>query len=257
MNETIKIKSVSGHLLDNQLSWPKKTAHPVPLVILCHGFLANSHNLFMPALRRRLLRQGYAVFRYDQPGHGFSPGRKSEVTLPRNVEDLQKIIGVLEKDERLDLSRLAVIGHSLGGVTALMAGEVGPRIKRIIAVAAALNFEKVFKQLMANGKMFERHGEIYYRSLPFLRAQRCEKSLWPYTKKFNFEARVRKIKAAVLLIAGERDNTIPLELARETYHHLPGAKKLVVVKNCGHLFLKPRPQRQMFHEIITWLHHEK
>lgn len=257
MNETIRIKSVTGHLLDNQLSWPKKKERPAPLVILCHGFLANSHNLFLPALRRRLLRQGYAVFRYDQPGHGRSSGRKSEVTLPRNVEDLQKIIDILEKNRRLDLSRLAVIGHSFGGITALMAGEVEPRIKRIGAIAAALNFEKVFKQLMSNGKMFERDGVIYYRSLRFMRAQRCEKTLWPYTQKFRFEERVRKIRANVLLVAGERDSTVPLELARETYHRLPGVKKLVVIKNCGHLFLKPWSQRQMFSEIIVWLHHAK
>ncbi len=44
------------------------------------------------------------------------PGGKSEVTLSRNVRDLGKIIDILEKDKRLRLEHLTVIGHSLGGL---------------------------------------------------------------------------------------------------------------------------------------------
>ncbi len=257
MNETLRLKSVTGHLLDNQLSWPKTKKLPVPLVILCHGFLAHSRTLFFPALRRLLISRGYAVFRYDQAGHGLSPGRKSDVTLPRNVKDLRALINLLEKDSRLDLSHLAVIGHSLGGITALMAGEVEPRIKRIVAIGSALNFENVVRRLMNKGQMFERDGAVYFRPFKVLPGQRCEKTLWPYAKKFRFDERVKKIKAAVLLIAGGKDKTIPAELARETYNHLAGPKKLVLIKNSNHLFIMPGVQRKMFSEIILWLRRKK
>ncbi len=253
MNETLKIKSVTGHLLDNQLSWPKGKKRPVPLVILCHGFLAHSQLLFFPALKRLLHYYGYAVFSYDFPGHGFSPGSKSEVTLPRNIKDLHNIINALEKDDRLNLSRLIVIGHSLGGITALMSGVTDRRIKRIVAIGAALNFEEAVRQLLANGKMFYRDGTIYFQFSKMFPAQRCDKTLWSYTNKFNFKDRAEKIKAAVLMIAGEKDDIIPLKLTQETYRRLSGVKKITVIKKCGHLFIAPSHQRQLFRAIIKWL----
>lgn len=257
MNETIKIKSVVGHLLDNQLSWPKNPQYPVLLVILCHGFLAHRRFLFFPALRQALRKNGYAVLTYDQPGHGGSPGRKQEVTLPRNVDDLKRIIDILEKDKRLDLSQLTVVGHSLGGFSVLMTAEVDPRIKRVITIGAALNFEKGIKQLFDRGKLFRRGQAVYYRAAPFLMAQKCEESLWPYHQKFNFEQRVKRIKAEVLLIGGEKDRTVPMEFVEETYRELECPKKIVMIKNSGHFFMKPRAKKQMLNEVVKWLHHTR
>lgn len=257
MNETIRIKSVTGHLLDNQLSWPKKAARPAPLVILCHGFLAHWRFLFFPALRQALRKNGYAVFTYDQPGHGGSPGRKQEVTLPRNVDDLKRIMDILEKDDRLDLSHLTVIGHSLGGFLVLMAAEVDNRIKRVITVGAALNFEKGIQRLFDRGKMFRRGQTVYYRPSPLLPVQKCEESLWPYHRKFNFEQRVKKIKAKVLLIGGANDRTVPVELVEETYRELECQKEVVIIKNTGHWFMKPRAKKRVLNEIVTWLRHTR
>lgn len=138
-----------------------------------------------------------------------------------------------------------------------MAAGGDPRLKKIVAIGSALNFENVVRRLMNKGQMFERHGMIHYRPFKFLLAQRCGKTLCSYAKKFRFGQRVKKIRAAVLLIAGGKDETISAEQVRETYNHLQAPKKFVLIKNSNHLFLTPGDQRKMFAEIIKWLNQKK
>ncbi|MFC1721314.1 alpha/beta hydrolase [Patescibacteria group bacterium] len=253
MKQDLYFTTKRGEKLCGVLELPDDTKQPVPIVIYCHGFLGSKNMLFASALARGLVRQGFGVYRFDLPGHGKSTGDKYEVTLPRNIEDVSGIIDMLSELPEIDKSRIAVMGHSYGGTTALLVPAFDSRVKVAISLGSALNFKAIINHMIKAGKMIARNGYLYYNLVPFFVKQRCHKTLYPYSQKFDFATESAKVKIPILLINGARDNTIPLRLARETVAALPGKKKLVILSNEGHLFIRPGTKKKLISIIDNWL----
>jgi pimeloyl-ACP methyl ester carboxylesterase len=74
---------------------------------------------------------GYIVVRYDKRGIGQSGGRAESATLADYADDVRAAIKLLGERKDVDPKRLAVVGHSEGGLVALMAAA---KDKKIAAV---------------------------------------------------------------------------------------------------------------------------
>ena len=74
---------------------------------------------------------GFIVVRYDKRGIGQSGGRAEAATLADYAEDVRAAVKMLADRKDVDPKRIAVIGHSEGGLVALMAAA---KEKRIAAV---------------------------------------------------------------------------------------------------------------------------
>jgi uncharacterized protein len=74
---------------------------------------------------------GYVVIRYDKRGIGQSGGRAESASLGDYAEDVRAAIKLLAERKDVDPKRIAVVGHSEGGLVALMAAA---RDKKIAAV---------------------------------------------------------------------------------------------------------------------------
>jgi non-heme chloroperoxidase len=101
--------------------------HGESVVVLSHAMTGtrNDWRLVVPCL----LARGWRVVSFDQRGHGQS-GR-GPVSVERLALDIQEIV------EHLDLSRLALVGHSSGGY-ALLALEppfVRRRVRSMVVVS--------------------------------------------------------------------------------------------------------------------------
>ncbi|PRD51264.1 alpha/beta hydrolase family protein [Sphingobacterium gobiense] len=71
-----------------------------------------------------LTRQGIVVLRYDERGIGASTGNYPKSTIGDFSRDVIAAIGFLQKQERVDPTRVGIIGHSEGALIAeLIAGE--------------------------------------------------------------------------------------------------------------------------------------
>jgi pimeloyl-ACP methyl ester carboxylesterase len=110
---------------------------PHPVVLLLHGFPGNEKNL---DLAQALRRAGNHVMFIDYRGNWGSGGSFS---FANALEDTQAALAWLRDPQnagkyRLDASRIALIGHSMGGWLALMAGaQESPRV--CVAGIAAWN----------------------------------------------------------------------------------------------------------------------
>lgn len=130
---------------------------PVPLVIFSHGFrAANSRSAFLTSA---LAQAGYLVIAPNhkdsftrglprQQAGFFKPGDWSEFTYKDREEDILNLVAALHQDPvwnaRIDWSKLALAGHSLGGYTVLgLAGAWRnwklPGVKAVIALAPYTN----------------------------------------------------------------------------------------------------------------------
>ena len=92
----------------------------VPAVILCHGF-TGSHvewRRMYARLGERLARCGVACFRFDHRGCGNSDGDFIDFTPTGMIEDLDAALEAFLGQPWLDRGRMAIVGYSLGGLTA-------------------------------------------------------------------------------------------------------------------------------------------
>jgi dienelactone hydrolase len=94
---------------------PDSSQDPHPTVILCHG--VSSHKDTMTPLAVELAKQGIAAITFDFGGYGESYSRP--LGQSENLADVQSILRWVKGDSRFDVSRLGIVGHSMGGTTAL------------------------------------------------------------------------------------------------------------------------------------------
>ncbi|WP_397448434.1 alpha/beta fold hydrolase [Pseudomonas sp. NA-150] len=96
-----------------------------PTVLLMHGWEGRPTQF--ASLIDALVAAGYSVVALDGPGHGRSPGHEAHVVLFARA--------LLEASAELPPLR-AVIGHSMGGASALLATQMGLRCETLVSIAA-------------------------------------------------------------------------------------------------------------------------
>ncbi len=122
----------------------KQLGRGEPLILL-HGLFGSSDNWLGVA---SILAQNYHLFFLDLRNHGQSP-HSDETSFPRMAAD------VVEFMDAQKLDRANVLGHSLGGKTAMqLALDFPSRVEKLIVVDIALRayspseHEKIFQALL-------------------------------------------------------------------------------------------------------------
>lgn len=111
----------------------------VPIAIIMHGFTGNKEGRMLKLIADSLQNHGIASIRFDFNGHGQSEGRFEDMTVPNEIEDAKKVYEYVATLPYVDASRIALVGHSQGGVVSAMnAGELGsPRVAAVALLAPA------------------------------------------------------------------------------------------------------------------------
>ncbi|NOX82260.1 MAG: alpha/beta fold hydrolase [Alphaproteobacteria bacterium] len=110
-------------------------AGPHPTVVLLHGFPGFEKNL---DIAQAIRRSGWNVLFFHYRG---AWGSEGVFSFSNGIEDVAAALAFLRDPEnaalRVDASRIALIGHSMGGFMALQGGAVDGRVKCIAGIAAA------------------------------------------------------------------------------------------------------------------------
>src|SRR5262249_39507153 len=140
-DEPIKIPG-NGFVLAGTVSKPAtQTAARLPAVVLVGGSGSadrDSVAFGVPILgdiAGALADGGFLVVRYDRRGIGQSGGRAEAAALADYAEDVRAAIKALADRRDVDARRLAVVGHSEGGLIALMAAAKEKKIDAAVLVA--------------------------------------------------------------------------------------------------------------------------
>ena len=104
------------------LLYQAKGAGPHPTVLLLHGFPGNEKNL---DIAQALRREGFNVLFFHYRG---AWGAEGVYSINQLADDTLAVLAFLRKPTnatalRIDTDRLSLLGHSLGGFTALAAGS--------------------------------------------------------------------------------------------------------------------------------------
>jgi len=139
---TIKcsFKNSQGQLLDARLDMPADGDEIKAFIIFCHCFTCTKETITTFRLSRLLAEAGYGVLRFDFSGLGNSEGNFSATTFSSTRNDLNSAIDFLNKNYR---SPTFLMGHSLGGTTALSIAQDNEEIKGVVTVASPSEPEHV------------------------------------------------------------------------------------------------------------------
>lgn len=139
--EQVRIPSGRGYDLAATLTKPAGVAK-VPVVITISGSGPQERDSRVPMLPAYAIfreiadtlgRRGVAVLRFDDRGVGASGGRESAAkgTSADFADDVRSVITWLRARADVDASRIALAGHSEGGMIAPMIAVTDPKLKAI------------------------------------------------------------------------------------------------------------------------------
>jgi uncharacterized protein len=153
-DESVLVPSL-GFNLAATITRPAGATAAVPAVILIGGSGPTDRDETVAGIpifgqvARDLVAAGFAVVRYDKRGVGQSGGRAESVTIADYAEDARQVLLWLEKQKGIDKNRIALVGHSEGGLVAMLtAGRERGKVAAIALVGtpAASGNEVVLEQ---------------------------------------------------------------------------------------------------------------
>lgn len=225
--------------------------NPVAAVVLLHSFTASkveSHRMYVK-LSRGLEALGIASFRFDFSGSGESDGDFEEMTLSSELAEAHTILTQVQADERIDSSRISLLGLSMGGLVAsLLAGDCPADIRKLALLAPAGNLGQIVQAVAAQQgideemRVFDHGGNLIGR---------------PFAEELAtldaFE-RAKPFGGPVLLIHGTEDMTVPYVVS-ERYQQVSyaGHSTLHPIAGAGHTFDKHTWEQEVIATVLDFL----
>jgi hypothetical protein len=101
------------------------TNQRAPAVLICHGFGGNKigQGRMYVLLAEKLAKAGIAALRVDFRGCGDSEGQFGDLTMEGLISDATIALQYLSGHQRIDASRIGIVGSSLGGPVAIYAAQ--------------------------------------------------------------------------------------------------------------------------------------
>lgn len=140
----VRVPTSMGHSLAGTLTLPTGTTGPVPAVVTITGSGPEDRDeAILPVKGYRpfrevadaLGRRGIAVLRMDDRGFGESEGTFATSTSRDFADDIRAGLAFLRSRPEIDGKRLALVGHSEGGLIAPMIAETDPALRGIVLMA--------------------------------------------------------------------------------------------------------------------------
>jgi len=234
-------------------------------VLLLHGLGSCGEDwiLQLPALTPH-----YRVVTLDARGHGQSPKPIQRYTIEEMAED------VIETINDLKINDFHAVGLSMGGCMALQLAITHPnRVKTLIhvnsyakltpaGIGGVIRFVERMWMLyfgtmeqmgavIAN-RLFPKKEFEMQRQLAIQRfaanPREVYKKVIPGVALFNALSRVNQVRCPTLIIAGDRDLTVPLAAKQQLHRAIPHSE-LALINDSGHA--TPIDQPEEFNRVLV------
>ncbi|MHA2358375.1 MAG: alpha/beta hydrolase family protein, partial [Candidatus Heimdallarchaeaceae archaeon] len=256
--ETIRWNSKDGTEIEGLLRKPSDfdPKKKYPLVFIIHGgptaynaenILEYIDQLYYPAVQFN--NKGMLVVKVNYRG---STGRGQEF-LELNKDnlgigdlwDIDSCIDYLDKQGFIDTKKIGCMGWSQGGY---ISAFVGIHSKRFKAVSVGAGVSDWYTYHIGNDiPMFTTH---YLSGSPYR-----DRSLYEKTAPIS---KIKEAQTPMLIQHGEVDKRVPILNAMELYRGLQEMNvpvELFVYPGMGHPITKPRENRAIMHQNLTWFSH--
>jgi dipeptidyl aminopeptidase/acylaminoacyl peptidase len=229
VSEDVTVRTTGGHTLAGTLTRPRGVAR-APAVVLVSGSGPQDRDGAMPLIpgyrpfrqiADTLGRRGIAVLRLDDRGVGGSGGASASVTSADFADDARAALAYLRARPDIDPARLALAGHSEGGMVAPMVAVTDPALRALVLLAGPGRTGREIS-IMQQRQAFERYmpdSTPQAREAAFTRNLAVADSMAERVPWLRFWfthdpiATARRVRQPVLVLQGETDTQVPPEHA--------------------------------------------
>ena len=230
-----------------------------PKMVLIHGLFLNSDcwKFQLP-----IFESNYHILRFDLRGHGKSTKPKKRFTIRNYVDDMLGLLSHINWTQDLYL-----VGHSLGGMIALVYGIENPsHVKKMVVadsfcfisqeaitdVLGRVNSSKLEKFAIGIGVrgLNPYNDEIANFVAKLVTDHMTKKDCLQATAAsagFNICENLKNLNIPALILVGKKDITTPVWASEMIHEWLPQSE-LIIVPDGGHLIILDHPNE--FNDLV-------
>jgi hypothetical protein len=235
--EGIIFESASSQLLG--ALFLGKGSGPRPTALVLHGIPGIEKNT---DIAYALRDAGWNALIFHYRG---SWGSAGDYTLPGIPDDVRAAIDEMVSGKYpVDASRLALIGHSLGGWAAIVCAARDPRVKAAVTIGGISNMRTWY---LSHERAIE-----FCRFLKGTSATELQSQIRALGTTRNPVDVIADIKAMpVLIVHGNPDDEVSIDQAYALNTAAVGSADLVIVEGADHTFSRHR--QQLVETVVGWL----
>jgi pimeloyl-ACP methyl ester carboxylesterase len=209
-----------------------------PAVLVLHGFKGFREWGLFPWLSERLAEAGLRAVRVDFSHNGVEATDFDRLDLflldtpERHQEDLRALADHVP-------GPLGLLGHSRGGADALLFAAREPRVRAVATLASVSSFRSEPPDLET---VLRAEGSYPFPNARTGQVMRVGRHAFEAARRLDLETAVRSLACPLLLVHGDRDESVPPGALDRLASWQPRARRLVVA-GAGHTFGAVHPFR--------------
>jgi alpha-beta hydrolase superfamily lysophospholipase len=229
--EEVRVPHPGGFQLAGTLTLPRERRGRVPAVVTITGSGQEERDESIPAVEGyrpfrqvadTLGRRGIAVLRVDDRGFGASGGDPSRATSRDFAGDVAAVVAYLRTRPEIDPDRIALVGHSEGGIIAPMVATDDPRIRAVVLIAGtSRNGRRVLDYQLRLGVDQDRaiapaRRDSAYRAAWAVLDSTAARIPWlPFFYDYDPLPTAARLRQPVLVLQGATDRQVTADQAPE------------------------------------------
>jgi len=249
VTESFELPGAAGETIRGYVHTPVGQGR-LPVVLLAHGFKGFADYGFLPLLADRMAAAGFAVVRFnfshcgitEDPATFDRPDLFERDTYGNQIDDTLALVaaihdGALPMAARMDGERVGMVGHSRGGVTAILATGATDALRVVVTLAAPdcpLHDGQMRALILAQGRVASpsgRTGEMLYVGRPFI------EDIDAAGDRYDLLKLLASFPRPFMAAHGQADETVSFQAAeRLAAAHTTGPTERVIVPGAGHTF---------------------
>jgi len=235
-----------GHKLAGALELPSE-GQPRAMAIFAHCFTCGKDVVASSRISRALADQGIGVLRFDFTGLGGSDGDFGDTNFSTNLADLEDAANWLAGE--YSAPRL-IIGHSLGGAAALVAGKLIDSIEAIVTIAAPATPQHVEHLFAHRSEDIRAQGQakvnIGGRPVNIGSGMLEDLEQWPLDRTLE------GLDKPLLIFHSPVDQLVNVEEAAKIYQAAKHPKSFISLENADHLLTKEADADYVALTLTAW-----
>lgn len=221
-----------------------------PLVLMIHGMLSckSGDGRLFPIIADALEKVGIATLRIDSCSCGESRRSRKLYKPTTLIEEAKVAFEYIKKDSRIDDTRIAIMGHSLGGLVAFNCAGLKP--KCLITLNGAMNKKRTEEYQLIDQYKIDDEGDKYIMQKQSdgrieLLYEDFYKDVATFPNRYEYEGNY-------LMCVATNDPHITMDTNYEFFENLNTQnKKMIVIEDANHTFNAKTGDYTKLNELIS------
>lgn len=220
------------------------------IIIMIHGYSSGKGG--ETYVKTSDLLTGYRknTFRFDLAGNYESEGKFEKQTITTMIVDT---LAAIKRLKKLGFKKFTLLGSCAGGLVALMVATKTKTEKIALIVPASHCFPQHIKKYSKNGiNGWKKRGYLFYNAGPRGLLKVNYSFFEDFNQYKNLYSLIEKITCPVLILHGDKDESVALSDSEELVKHLQKGK-LIVLKGGDHKLRVKNDRSKAIRIIAKWL----